>query len=82
MAVKFLTKVGNEDIYRITTSTGRNIKVSILGTPDPEDITKKLWNAYVWFDNTGEWKLLMNESEITCTLPEFVQKVDLILKED
>lgn len=82
MAIKFLTKVGNEEIYRITTTSGKKIKVSISSVPDPNDLRVLVWNAFIWVENTSEWKLFMNESETLCSLPDFVQKVDLILSED
>lgn len=82
MAIKFLTRVGSEEIYRITTTSGKKIKVSIATVPDPEDSNVKIWNAFIWYENRGEWKLFMNEPETICPLPEFVQKVDLILAED
>lgn len=82
MAIKFLTRVGSEEIYRVTTTSGRKIKVSITSIPVPQDDTILIWNAFIWFENTGEWKLFMNEPQTSCSLAEFVQKVDLILGED
>lgn len=82
MAIKFLTKVGPEEIYRLTTTSGKKIKVSISSVPDPHDTRVLVWNAFIWVENTSEWKLFMNEPETSCSLPDFVQKVDLILGED
>ena len=81
MAIKLLTKVNHNEIYQITTASGKNIKASISAKWDSEK--RKVWMAHLYIRETGKWEFFMSEREVDCgEFINFLNKLDFIFRDD
>lgn len=84
MAYKKLTTVDDETIYQITTNSLQNFKISVSCVSDEDESDSELvFYAYIWDPKKFMWKLFMSEPKrLVKTEKDFIEKVNLILKDD
>ena len=78
--LQFITESEDDRFYDIETQKGKHIKISIL--KDGNLKNGKVLVAYVWNNETCEWKQFLKEDESTTSMDELASKVEKILSID